>query len=234
MSYPWLPDCPINERSRMKILDVPQSGSVAGVTSSRNRFGQYRRTRATPVNPNSSYQTSARGRLATNAAAWRDLSQSQREGWATLGESMLRTDALGQSYNLTGLQAYESVNNNRLIVGQAVVANAPALATPDAMLTVAVSATAAAVSVTFTPTPIGAAEYLFFYFSPQRSAGRVFESDMRWVANSEAAAGSPLDLISAYTARFGVPVAGMRIFLELRRYSAGFLSTALLTSDVVE
>ena len=36
---------------RMKILDVPQSGSLGGQTSSHNRAGQYRRARRSPVQP---------------------------------------------------------------------------------------------------------------------------------------------------------------------------------------
>src|SRR5439155_109028 len=96
----------------MKILDVPQSGSVAGVTSSRNRFGQYRRTRATPVNPNSTFQGAVRARLSVNSAAWRALTAAQRAGWNDLAASMTRTDSLGQTYSLTGFQSYCSVNNN--------------------------------------------------------------------------------------------------------------------------
>src|SRR5213594_7639 len=119
----------------MKILDVPQSGSVAGVTSSRNRFGQYRRTRATPVNPNSTFQGAVRARFSVNSAAWRALTAAQRAGWADLGTSMTRTDSLGQTYALTGFQAYCSLNNNNLAAGNAVVSDAPVLTTPSAITT---------------------------------------------------------------------------------------------------
>src|SRR6266702_5389643 len=138
----------------MKILDVPRSGSYAGVTSSRNRNGQYVRSRATPVNPRSNAQVAARTRQTVNAAAWRSLTSAQRAGWLSLGAEMTRTDALGQSYNLTGFQAYCSINNILSVCGSALVSDAPALATPSGLLTMTITLTAAAFSVAYTTTPL--------------------------------------------------------------------------------
>jgi len=221
------------EWPRMKILDVPQSGSVAGQTSSRNRFGQYRRTRATPVNPNTGFQGVVRARLAVNAAAWRALTGAQRAAWGSLGTMITRTDALGQVYGLTGFQAYLSVNNNNLAAGNAVVPDAPLLLTPAAISTATVTLTSAAFSIAFTTTPLGAGERLFAYTSMQRSAGRGFEGDMRLVAISAAALASPMDIHAAYLARFGTRIAGQRIFITLQRYVGGFLSGPLLISQLV-
>jgi hypothetical protein len=217
----------------MKILDVPQSGSQAGTTSSRNRYGQYRRTRATPVNPNSTAQGTVRARMSANAAAWRALTDIQRAGWNDLGLMMSRTDSLGQTYTLTGFQAYCSVNNNKALAGDASVSAAPALVTPSTILTVTITLTAAAVSVAFTPTPMPAATRLVAYCSPQRSAGRGFESDLRFIAVSAAALASPMVLTTAYQAKFGVTVVGNRVFFSFVSYSGGFLSGPLLTSQVV-
>jgi hypothetical protein len=217
----------------MKILDVPQSGSLAGITSSRNRFGQYRRTRATPVNPNSTYQGTVRNRLSVNAAAWRDLTANQRAGWESLGSQMTRTDSLGQSYTLNGFQAYCSVNNNNLAAGNSVVSDAPALVTPSGLLTATITLTAAAFSIAYTTTPLGAGIRLFTFASPQRNAGRSYEGDYRLVAVSAAAAASPADVFTAYQTRLGTPIAGNRIFLSLQLYDTGFLSGPLVTSQVV-
>lgn len=217
----------------MKILDVPQSGSIAGQTSSRNTWGQYRRTRAIPVNPNSTAQGVARARLALNSSAWRGLTDAQRAGWSTLAASMPRTDSLGQAYNLNGFSAYCSVNNERLAAGDAVLSAAPALATPDALATATITLTAASFSIAYTITPLPAATRLFIFVSQQRSAGRNFESDYRLLAVTAAAAASPHNALAAYTARFGVPVVGNRIFLWLQTYEAGFLSGPLVTSAVV-
>lgn len=217
----------------MKILDVPQSGSVAGTTSSRNRFGQYRRTRAIPVNPASSAQGVVRARLSANAAAWRGLTDNQRAGWSDLADSMNRTDSLGQAYNLTGFQAYCSVNNNLDLQGSATVADAPALDTPDAVLTAVATLDDSTFSIAYTPTPMPADTHLAVFASPQRSAGRNFESDLRFIQVTAAAAASPVNILANYTAKFGVPVVGNRVFYSLIAMRGGFRSGPLLASEIV-
>lgn len=217
----------------MKILDVPQSGSVAGVTASRNRFGQYHRTRATPVNPNSVAQGVVRARMASNSADWRALTANQRAGWASLGSQMIRADSLGQSYTLSGFQAFCSVNGNKLSAGDAVVADAPAIVTPTGLVTATITLTDAAFSVAYTTTPLAAGVRLFIFASPQRSAGRAYEGDYRLIAVTAAAAASPHNLLSAYSARLGAPVEGQKVFLALQTYEGGFLGSPFSVAQVV-
>ena len=217
----------------MKVLTVPSSGSLAGQTASKNRFGQYLRTRAIPVNPSTAAQGVVRARLAANSAAWRSITSAQRAGWSGLASSMVRTDALGQPNAIQGNQAYISVNNVRVAAGLSPVADAPALSTPVALLTVTPTVTNAAFSIAYTATPLAAATYLFLFASPQRSAGRAYESDFRLIKVSTAAQASPLVALTEYTAKFGVPVTGARIFLSLVTVTLGFESGPFLTSVIV-
>lgn len=217
----------------MKILDVPRSGSYQGITSSRNAFGQYVRTRATPVNPNTTFQGAVRSRLSGNASAWRALTDIQRAGWDALGLAISRTDSLGQTYNLNGFQAYCLLNNNKLAAGDAAVSAAPAIVTPTNIVTATLTLTAAAFSVAYTATPLAAATRLFIFASPARSAGRSFENDFRLITVTAAAAASPANIFSAYQARLGTPVTGQRIFLSIAAYNGGFVTLPFLTSQVV-
>jgi len=217
----------------MKQLMPPSSGSVMDCTYSRNRFGQYIRKRATPVNPGTVAQVNQRARMTTNAAAWRALTDAQRAGWLSLGLMISRTDALGQVYTLNGFGAYCSVNNNNLDAGNAAVSAAPALTTPLDLATATITLTAAAFSVAYTATPLAAGVRLFIFCSPQRSAGRSFEGDYRLIAVTAAAAASPANILTAYTAKFGVPVVGNRIFLKLETYQLGFKSSPFAVSQVV-
>ena len=146
---------------------------------------------------------------------------------------MVRSDSLGQSYSLTGFQAYCSVNNNLVAAGGAVITAAPALATPPALLTATITLTAIAFSIAYTGTPLGAGAKLMAFASPQRSAGRAFEGDFRLIKVGAAAGASPLAILAEYTAKFGVPVVGNRIFLSLVVTVGGFESGALITSAVV-
>jgi hypothetical protein len=219
----------------VKILDVPRSGSYQGITSSRNRNGQYVRTRAMPVQPRTASQLSVRAHQSTNAAAWRALTQTQRDGWLSLGLQMTRTDSLGQSYNLTGFQAYCSVNNLLALVGDTLVSAAPALSTPTAMATVTPTAAGGgspAFSIAYTPTPAPAATRVIIRAGPQRSAGRSFESDFRVISITAAAAASPANILAAYQAKFGTPVTGNRIFVSVSLETLGFESLPFITSVV--
>ena len=217
----------------MKVLVPPQSGSKEGITASRNRFGQYIRTRAIPVNPASFAQGQVRARMAGNSAAYRLLTSAQRAGWSDLGLMMTRSDSLGQSYALQGNQAYASINNNNLAAGAAVVADAPAIATPVALATVTITLSAAAFSIAYTATPLPALTYLMVFASPQRSAGRNFEGDFRLIKVGAAAGASPLVVTTEYTAKFGIPVTGNKVFLSLVTMTKGFQSGPYITSAVV-
>lgn len=228
-----MPGRAVSAINLMKMLDVPQSGSIGGVTHSRNRYGQYSRTRATPVNPATSQQGIVRARFGNNSAAWRALTDVQRAGWEALASQIQRTDPLGQSYTLNGQTAYMMVNNNLLDAGEAAVSAAPAIVTPGTLLSDTITLTAASFSVAYTATPLGASTRLFAYASPQRSPGRSFEADFRLVKVSTAAQASPLDIFTEYQARFGTPVVGQRIFLSLVLHKGGFLGAPLLTSAVV-
>jgi len=217
----------------MLYLGDPRSGSYQGMTASHNRFGQYMRTRASPVQPRTPAQLNQRARMTTNAAAWRGLTAAQRAGWADLGLSITRTNALGSVYSLNGFMAFCSVNNNKLDAGDAAVTDAPAIVTPPDLLTATVTLSAAAFSVAYTATPLAAGVRLCAWVSPQRSAGVNFNGDYRLLTISAAAAASPLVLTTLYTAKFGVPVVGNKIFLNLQTYQGGFKGSPLSVAQVV-
>jgi len=146
---------------------------------------------------------------------------------------MTRTDSLGSTYTLTGFMCYCSLNNNLVAAGNATITDAPGLVTPPTILTAVPTLTAVAFSVAYTVTPLGAGSRLFSFVSPQRSAGRTFEADLRLLSVSAAAAASPANLLAAYTAKFGIPVVGNRIFMSFTTFLSGFQSGPLVTSAVV-
>lgn len=161
------------------------------------------------------------------------LTDIQRAGWTSLGLDIVRTDALGQTYSLTGFQAYCLVNNNKLAAGDAVVSAAPLLVDPGTLLTSVITATAATLSVAYTTTPLAAGVRLFANCSPQVSPGRAFNGDYRLIAVTAAAAASPFNIFAAYQARLGTPVTGMKIFFSFVLYQAGFQGPPLLNSAIV-
>lgn len=197
----------------MKILDVPQSGSLAGQTSSRNRFGQYRRTRAVPVNVNSSAQQATRSNLSSQAIAWRSLSDVQREAWTSYAADHPRTNSLGQTITLTGFQMFVSVNSRLLSLGMDAVTATPSLELVLAPTYSVVSTTVAGFEVDINDALTGFT--VGGWASPPVSAGRSFNADFRLVAIvSSPAADAPLITKANYEAKFGTLVAGSKIFIR--------------------
>lgn len=151
---------------------------------------------------------------------------------------MERTDSLGQVYALTGIQAYISVNNNLLTVGEPIVDNAPAFQLPDqpSTFTVAMDASSGTFGLTYTPPAAG--DYVLVYATRPMSDGRMFAAKAEYklikVADSEAV--SPLALGTEYINRFGTITGkeGEKVFVRLIAVSAaGFASTPLQSSTVI-
>lgn len=171
--------------------------------------------------------------MQTNADAWKALTATQRQGWNDFGLNFARNDALGQAYNLTGFQAYCSVNNYQLAAGNAVLADAPVYSPPAPLTSITPTATSASLSLAYTATPLPAGARIFWSLSPCRSAGRSYESDMRLINVTAAAAASPTNVLASYQARFGNPVTGTKIFISGQVYLNGMLSQPLTTSIIV-
>ena len=112
-------------------------------------------------------------------------------------------------------------------------ADAPYLATPADLVSATVTLTAAAFSVAYTATPLATGTRLYAFVSPQQSAGRKFNGDYRLLTVSAAAAASPLVLTALYTAKFGVPIVGNRVFISLQTYFGGFKGSPFNVSQVV-
>jgi len=200
----------------MKILDVPQSGSVAGTTSSRNRFGQYRRTRAVPVNTNTSAQQDARNRLTSFSIAWRSLTDPQRDAWASYSLEHPVTDSLGQSQILTGFQQYVGVNSLLANAAFSPVTDPPT-GVPSFEPDFAVAnATAAALSILDGNGPAGAGTAVVMEVSPPLSPGRNFNADFRVVGVDTGSLAAAEITAALLTAKFGTLVPGMKFFWRVR------------------
>jgi len=102
------------------------SGSMGGLTASRNRGGQYFRQRVIPTNPSSTRQNAVRSYLAAAVSAWTNtLTAAQRGSWTTYAANTPRTTPLGTEVVLTGQQAYIGAYVPRMQGGLTVPADGP-------------------------------------------------------------------------------------------------------------
>lgn len=83
------------------------SGSVAGLTFSRNQGGMYVRSRATPTNPNTEAQQAVRDAMREAVFQWSNvLTATQRENWNTYAFNTPTFNRLGEATHKTGQQMF--------------------------------------------------------------------------------------------------------------------------------
>jgi hypothetical protein len=212
-------------------------GSVNGVTYARNRFGLYARAKASPVQPRTPAQAERRAQLTVLSQRWRTLEESLRSEWRALADELTRSDALGLTYRLTGLQAYLQVNLWRALLGIAPQDNPPPqLAAPDPLRLVSLSydIDQDIISLEFAPSPYRGA-IAFWATAPfSRGVNFVAPSRYRLVAVRKPASfggnlSTPQDIGQAYTDKFGIPVTelvGKRAAFAATPISYGTAETA--------
>jgi len=198
----------------MKYLGAPQSGSQANTTASRNRYGQYYRTRATPTNPSSAAQGDVRNTLRNASQGWGGLTQGQRDAWAAYALTHPVTDSLGQTMTLTGHSMYVKLYAQSMAVGLTPSATPPAdPAFLSGAVTLVATFTGSVMTVSGVDQPSG---YLAAIFaSPLVTPGVSFPPTTREIAVVAADAwATPITIATAFTSRWGALVAGQKAIIE--------------------
>lgn len=96
-------------------LVAEMSGSIGGITASRNRGGPYLRQRVVPVNPGTAPQTQVRNIFGQLAAQWTNtLTTTQRTAWDVYALNVPLLNLLGESRTVTGLNMYQRSNVPRI------------------------------------------------------------------------------------------------------------------------
>lgn len=105
---------------------IQMSGSIAGNTHARNRFGNYVRARTKPVNPNSDLQAQVRASMTYLVERWSGtLTAVQRTAWNLYGSNINMLNKLGETIQLTGFNHYIRSNASLVRIGLAVIDDGP-------------------------------------------------------------------------------------------------------------
>lgn len=221
------------------------SGKLGGNVFARNKGGAYSRNWVKPTNPSTPAQQNQRNTLALKSAAWRLLTDEQRDSWKSWADDNPVLDRLGASIVLSGAQAYTKININRDNAGDgATQSTTPGSPTYAA----AVLNTAGSLDVQIAgdtllvPLGAGAAEndIVFMFCSKPVSAGVTnTNSSLRLVTVSTLSAAqisaAEVDIITTYKAIFGALTgkAGQRVNVSGRQYDEGQLNTAQDVTGVI-
>lgn len=207
----------------MKILDIPRSGSYAGVTSSHNRAGQYVRNRRTPTNNPTARRTFMRSAVGAASSAFSGLTSAQQAAWQAYADAHPVTDRLGTSIKLTGHQMFVAINAMAVNVGEVAVDSPPLNSTVfSASGTSAVFTLATGLVVTFSG--LGSSDdYQCVGLSKPVPGGRSFWNTFTQTTVEAGDAVSYTITTADYGDLFGTPQLGQKVFIRVTPVNGYFV-----------
>ena len=207
----------------MKIIDVPQTGKLGLTVTYPSRNGLIRRSWVVPANPRSAEQLVTRSRLAAAAQAYDTLTEAQQDAWIAAAAQEQSKPTLGQSGPLTGLQLYTKLNAALAMVGEPAVVTPPEKPTfdPNVAQSLELTNTAGTVAIKLVCAGSSDSFNLVRAAAPQNSGTRRPMS-IRYLGELPEVVAGKSDLTALYTAKFGAPVAGQRIFVQSNQLEAGW------------
>lgn len=218
------------------VADV--SGSVGGVTFSRNRYGTYMRRRTVPTISTTEHAIAAKARMTNATQAWQGLTIAQQNAWNMWADANPVSGSLASSQLLTGHAAFVGIYCRHTLCGAATLTLPPITPAPVGLTTCSVVAdkTGGTCFVTFTGTPTAGGVNVWYYGCYVASQGKHWVNNLfRWCSLTGAAVASPVDLITPIEARLGVMTIGHRLILLVHTFgnATGLLSSPLRCEDTI-
>jgi hypothetical protein len=225
---------------KMGTVIVGIRGTVGGLTCAANKSGPYARVWSRGANARTVLQGAARRDLGQWAAYWQSLDAGDQADWDTWADdpAQARTNSLGESYQMSGFQAFVGMSRNLASVGRGVIETAPVVAKPVAPpgMGAVVSAGAVASKVTYGAGTFTPLYDLVVEMSLGATLGRqVAGSAFYVIAVAQVPAGTEYDVTAGIVARWGIVAVGQRAFLRVYRQNLeGYRSApTAVTVDVV-
>lgn len=203
---------------------VDGHGKLQGTVMQKGRSGAIARVKVNPVNTRSAFQQARRSLFAYFSSKFRTLGASVVNAWnAAAANGFTSTNVFGNPFKKTGHALYVGLNLNLSLVEEAELTSPP---TPEGVPSpilfdpsMAVATTDFFTAVTFVgaTTTIPADTSMVIYATPPLSGGVSFvNSQLRMVSFQQAGDNTATDdKWAAYVARFGAPVAGDRIGIQV-------------------
>ncbi len=218
----------------MKILDIPQSGKRGLNVSQAGQFGQISRTLAIPANPRTGAQMSVRDNLSRVAAKWRTLTEAQRVEWMAAASAVKSNSRLGQNGTLSGFQLFTKLNCTLVQFGQTEVETPPMRPQfPDLAPQNLVITNAAGVVALKLNCPTDPGDSTIVRGSKPVSQGVEVCKDFRILGTCPAPVAGSSDITGLYTARYGLPKAGTKVYVQVNQVVDGWESLPRTFSAIV-
>jgi hypothetical protein len=219
----------------MKVIDTPRTGKIGTQVAYRSPYGQCFHQYVVPRNPQTEAQVRSRGSFGAASSGWGGkLTEAQRERWAAAAQTVPSHPRLDQYSHLSGHQLCVKINNTLRCVGQPPVNEPPA-------------------PVVFSPSPVGqltilndvadgvrlalsvgvVTDDIMLYGAAPCSEGRMKHRRVCYLGLLGRAAAGQCDITAQYTARFGQPAPGQKVFVVTSQQRNGWKGKDEVTSAVV-
>ena len=207
----------------MKILDIPQSGKRGLNVSQGGQWGQISRALVIPANPRTPAQASVRRNLSRVAAGWRALQETQRLAWCAAAKQAKSNSRLGQNGALSGFLLYAKINCTLAQFGQDQVTAPPTQPQfPDLVpQNLVITNTSGVIALKLT-CPSDPGENTIIRGSAPLSQGREVCKDFRILGACPTPVGGSSDITGLYTAHYGVPPVGKKVFVSVNQVVDGW------------
>ncbi len=192
-------------------------GKLGGHVASKNRGGSYLRTKVTPSNPQTAFQSAVRSLLGFFSVMWSGLTSAQRDSFNGAVAQWTKTDIFGDIKNPTGKNLFTRLNINASNVGFANILTAPEKVeiafTPASSVLIDISSS----TVDLVDFLGSATDKVLVSATPPQSAGTSFyKGKFRQLYFAPANADVIADIYDAYLERFGAIALGMNIAFEIK------------------
>ena len=197
------------------------SGSVGGITFSRNRGGMYIRSRAIPTDPSTLFQREVRDAMNAVVARWSSsLTVDERDDWNVYASLVTLPGPLGDPITVSGFNMFVRTNVARIQSGVPFAFDAPTLFNIGETGEVSFAATAVAneITVAFDDTQAWAniddGALLLFVSRPQNATINFFKGPFRAMAPVEGLTVGPPVSPAVITSPFNM-TADQRVWLKV-------------------
>lgn len=200
---------------------VDGSGKLGGHVFSKNRGGNYLRTKTTPTNPQTAMQGYVRSIFAAISSAWSGLTANQRQSWEDRRAEYARTNIFGDLKNPNGKALFQRLNQNLMLAGESML-----LVCPSSSEVVNATVSEPVLDING---PDFSVEYfndltgmfLLISATPPVSQGTSFvKNKFRSVVESVGGAAATVAFQAQYISKFGTPAEGDKVFVKVQTMNA--------------
>jgi len=198
-------------------LVVEGRGKLGGHVASKNGSGAYLRTKTTPTNPQTVFQSQARTLFATISQRWSGLTSSQRSGWNGAVSDWSKTDVFGDLKKPSGKALFQRLNNQAQSSGYNAVEDVPAkLQMVEGILTngtINIGASALTINGVYAG---GDARVVVSATTSLSQGTKFVKNKLRQINGDIGSSSNPPALYTSYTDRFGIPTAGDNVYIGVK------------------